>query len=79
MCRIPDLLGEQSRSSWPIKKAGVAQIDCRLRNVALARQRDALEADQYSDAQKFGNVSPLGPEQTATKEFFIKPIARTEH
>jgi hypothetical protein len=27
MCRIPNLLGEESRSGWPIKKARIAEVD----------------------------------------------------
>jgi hypothetical protein len=26
MCRIPNLLGDESRSGWPIKKAGIAEV-----------------------------------------------------
>jgi hypothetical protein len=26
MCRIPNLLGDESRSGWPIKEAGIAEV-----------------------------------------------------
>jgi hypothetical protein len=30
MRRISNLLGDESRTGWPIKKAGIAEIDGRL-------------------------------------------------
>jgi hypothetical protein len=30
MCRIPYLLGDESRAGWRIKKAGIAKVDGRL-------------------------------------------------
>jgi hypothetical protein len=56
MCRIPNLLGDETRSGCPIKKAGIAEIDRRLRNMALSLHRNGPEADQHCSAQKLGHV-----------------------
>src|ERR1700722_1182677 len=60
MCPIPNLLDDESRSGWSIEKAGIAEVDGRLRNVALTLQGNGLEAEQHSDAQKSGHLDPLG-------------------
>jgi hypothetical protein len=43
MGRIPNLLGEESRSGWPIEEAGIAEIDSRFSDMALALHGNALE------------------------------------